>query len=80
MASELISLLRCPATQQTLRAAETGLVESLNQRISAGLAQNVAGQKVTAELDGGLVRADGNVLYPIRQEIPVMLVHEAIPL
>jgi uncharacterized protein YbaR (Trm112 family) len=32
------------------------------------------------KLEGGLVRADGKVLYPMRGEIPVMLIDEAIPL
>jgi uncharacterized protein YbaR (Trm112 family) len=27
-----------------------------------------------------LVRADGKFIYPIRQEIPIMLIDEAIPL
>jgi len=38
------------------------------------------GQPVKEKLDAGLVRADGRFLYPIRSDIPVMLVDEAIPL
>jgi uncharacterized protein YbaR (Trm112 family) len=29
---------------------------------------------------GGLVRADNKILYPIREDIPVMLIDEGIPL
>ena len=32
------------------------------------------------KLDAGLLRADGKFLYPVRHNIPVMLVDEAIPL
>jgi uncharacterized protein YbaR (Trm112 family) len=35
---------------------------------------------VTEPVDGGLVRSDGRFLYPIRDDIPIMLVEEAIPL
>jgi uncharacterized protein len=35
---------------------------------------------VTELLDGGLVRSDRKILYPIREDIPVMLIEEGIPL
>ena len=35
---------------------------------------------VADKLDGGLLRADKKILYPIREDIPVMLIEEGIPL
>jgi uncharacterized protein len=35
---------------------------------------------VSGELDGGLIRSDRKILYPIRDHIPVMLIEEGIPL
>ncbi len=35
---------------------------------------------VVEKIDGGLIRADKKFLYPIRHEIPIMLIDEAIPL
>jgi uncharacterized protein YbaR (Trm112 family) len=35
---------------------------------------------VTEPLSGGLIRADRHVLYPVRENIPVMLIEEGIPL
>jgi uncharacterized protein len=35
---------------------------------------------VNEKIDGGLIRADGKFLYPIRRNIPVMLVDEGLPL
>jgi uncharacterized protein len=35
---------------------------------------------VAENLDGGLLRADKKILYPVREDIPVMLIEEGIPL
>jgi uncharacterized protein YbaR (Trm112 family) len=77
---EFLKILRCPETHQLIRLAEPSLVEALNRRITAGDLRNRAGQRVTERIEGGLVRSDGKCLYPIRQDTPVMLIHEAIPL
>ena len=47
--------------------------------IASGNLKNRAGKQVSEKLDAGLLRADGKWLYPIREEIPVMLLDEAIP-
>ncbi|NBV23938.1 MAG: hypothetical protein EBS05_18720 [Proteobacteria bacterium] len=78
MNPELLSILRCPETRQTLAVAEAAVVERLNALAAAGQLRNAAGQAVTAKLDGGLVRADGKALYPVRQNVPVLLVDDAI--
>jgi uncharacterized protein YbaR (Trm112 family) len=41
---------------------------------------NVGGSAVTEPIDGGLVRADEAILYPIRDRIPILLIDEGIPL
>ena len=78
MNPELLSILRCPETRQTLAVADAAVVERLNALATAGQLRNAAGQAVTAKLDGGLVRADGKALYPVRQNVPVLLVDEAL--
>jgi len=77
---ELLKILCCPETHQPVAPAASAVVERLNQRLAAGQLANRAGQPVKEKLDGGLVRADGRFLYPVRQDIPVMLIDEAIPL
>ena len=77
--SDLLNLLCCPETRQALHAAEASLLDQLNRQIAAGTLKNRAGQPVKEKLDEGLVRADGQFLYPVRRNIPVMLVEEAIP-
>lgn len=80
ISEKLLKILVCPETHQPLTVASTELLEPLNQRITAGQIKNRAGKPVTERIDGGLVRQDGKYLYPIRKEIPVMLIDEAIPL
>ncbi len=77
---DLLKILCCPETHQDLRVAEPALLEKLNQRIAGGSLNNRAGQPVKERIAAGLVRADGKFLYPIRDDIPVMLIEEAIPL
>lgn len=80
IAPDLLKILCCPETHQEVRLAEAAVVEKLNTQIAAGSLKNRGGQPVRERIDSGLVRADGKVLYPIRRDIPVMLVDEGIPL
>jgi uncharacterized protein len=80
MDPDILTILCCPETRQGLRAAEPELIENLNRQITSGSLRTRSGQPVKERLDGGYVRADGRFLYPIRQNIPVMLIGEAIPL
>jgi len=77
---ELLKILCCPETHQPLALAEPGLVQRLNQQIDSGQLRNRAGQPVTRKCDGGLVRQDGQFVYPVCQNIPILLINEAIPL
>jgi len=77
---ELLKILCCPETHQPLSEAPPDLVERLNAKITAGALKNRAGQSVTEPIAGGLLRQDHKVLYLIRNEIPVLLVDEALPI
>jgi uncharacterized protein YbaR (Trm112 family) len=77
---ELLKILCCPETNQSLALADPALIEQLNREIAAGQLRTRADAPVSEQIDGGLLRADGRFLYPIRQDIPVMLIDEAIPL
>ena len=78
--AELLKILCCPETHQTLRPADRAVIDKLNAQIATGTLKNRAGQPLQEKLEEGLVRADGKYLYPVRRNIPVMLVDEAIPL
>ena len=80
IAADFLSILCCPETHQKLAFADPALVENLNARIAAGEVRNRASQVLTTRLEGGLVRDDRRYLYPVRDNIPVLLINEAIPL
>ena len=77
---DLLQILACPETHQPLAEAEAALLAQVNDRIVAGQAKNRAGAAVTEKLEGGLVRQDGKLVYPIREGIPVLLIDEGIPI
>jgi uncharacterized protein YbaR (Trm112 family) len=80
MEDRLLEILVCPETQTRLTPADEALLERLNQAIAQGSVRNKAGETVTEPLSAGLVREDGGMLYPVVDDIPVMLIDEAIPL
>jgi uncharacterized protein YbaR (Trm112 family) len=77
---DLLAILCCPETKLDVTLADDALITKLNDAISRGQLKNKAQKPVTELLDGGLVRSDRKVLYPIREDIPVMLIEEGIPL
>jgi uncharacterized protein len=77
---DLLSILCCPETKQDVTLAPESVIAGINDRIGKGEVKNKAGQVVTERMDGGLLRADKKILYPIREDIPVMLIDEGIPM
>ena len=77
---ELLEILVCPETKQPVSMATDDLLGRLNERIRNVALKNRAGKEIREELGGALVRQDGEFAYPIREDLPVMLVEEAIPL
>ena len=77
---ELLDILVCPETRQTLNLAEADEVAGINQRIARGELATRRGSPVKEPIDGALIRADRRYFYPIRDDIPIMLIDEAIAL
>jgi uncharacterized protein YbaR (Trm112 family) len=80
IAKELLDILVCPETHQPLELADDGFVARLNERISKGELKNRKGDKVTEPANGALIRKDRQFVYLIQDDIPIMLVDEAIPM
>jgi uncharacterized protein YbaR (Trm112 family) len=78
IANDLISILRCPEDHSALTRAEPALVAAINRRIAARQVQSRGGRTIEQPLDEGLVRAGGDVLYPVVEGIPRMLIEEGI--
>jgi uncharacterized protein YbaR (Trm112 family) len=64
---ELLEILCCPLTHQTLRIADEATLVRASAKASRLIAQ-------------GLVREDGKVIYPISDGIPLLVPEEGIPL
>jgi len=77
---DLLEILVCPESRIPVRLADKGLLERVNRAITAGQVRTRGGDTVTETLTEALVREDGALLYPIREDIPVMLIDEAITL
>jgi len=77
---ELLEIIRCPETKQKLAPADDKQIADLNAAIEKGEIKDRGGEAVKDRIDGGLVREDGKFLYLIRNNVPVLLVDEAVPL
>jgi uncharacterized protein YbaR (Trm112 family) len=77
---DLLAILCCPETKQPVHLAEEATIVRLNEAVARGSLKNKGKKAVTEPLEGGLIRADNKILYPIRENIPVMLIEEGIPL
>jgi uncharacterized protein YbaR (Trm112 family) len=77
---ELLELLRCPETHQHLRQASGELLARVNDRIKQKELRNRAGKILEQPLEGALIREDDAVVYPVRGNLPILLIDEAVPL
>jgi uncharacterized protein YbaR (Trm112 family) len=78
--AKILASLCCPEDRSALSPTDEMLITEINNVIRSRRLRNRAGQIVEHLIDGGLTRADGNVVYPIIEGIPVLVRDEAIPL
>lgn len=78
--SRVIAVACLPRESHPLKIANEDLIGRLNQAIASGVVKDRGGEPVQAPIEGGLVREDGTVLYPIIDAVPVMLVDRGISL
>lgn len=64
-----VTILRCPKTQNKLEIASKDALEKLNA---------IRQSKDLDLLDSALINTESNIGYPIVNQIPVLLVDEAI--
>jgi uncharacterized protein YbaR (Trm112 family) len=77
---DLLEILVCPETQQPVAIASDDVIARLNEKIRAGSLRNRGGSTVADEIQEGLLREDGKILYIVDDSIPVMLIEESIEL
>ena len=59
--------------------APAELIAKLNAKVDAGQLKNRVGKSLTGAIESGLIREDQRVIYPIRGNLPILLISEAIP-
>ncbi len=77
---EILDLIRCPEKRVPLRPATAEELARLNERIRKGGFRNRGGTEVEEELTEALVREGGDIAYPIRRGIPILILEEGLPL
>ncbi len=77
--NELLQILCCPETKQPVTLVEKEVVKKINKAIASGSLKNRGGKKITERIDEAVIREDREYIYPVRQNIPIMLIDDAIP-
>ncbi|MGA9573954.1 MAG: Trm112 family protein [Lysobacterales bacterium] len=78
MDGKLLEILCCPVSKTPLTVLGQKKLEKLNKAIESGEALYVGGDKVTDPLSEGLITEDGKVIYPVQDDIPILLEEKAI--
>lgn len=77
---QLLDILVCPENKTPVKLVDDATVAKVNGAIQEGSLKNRGGEAVEDKIDAGLLREDGAYLYPIRDDIPIMLIDESIPM
>ncbi|MDP8218751.1 MAG: hypothetical protein P9M03_08500 [Candidatus Theseobacter exili] len=78
IAKELLEILCCPKSKVKLRPLTKEEMEAVNVSIAAGKCKYADGRDVDKQLEDGLITLDGKTVYRVENDIPVMLVENAI--
>ena len=70
---KLLEILCCPVSKVPLRHLETSRLEKLNQSIESGDVITVRGESVGETLKEALITEDSKVIYPVVDNIPILL-------
>lgn len=77
---ELLEILVCPENKTPVKLLDDASLAKVNSLIESGTLKNRGGESVKERADGALLREDGKFAYLIRDDIPIMLIDEAIPM
>lgn len=75
---KLLEILCCPVSKTPLTRLSAGRLKVLNEAISAGSVQYVHGDRVEERLREALITQDSKVIYPVVDDIPILLEERGI--
>ena len=76
---KLLEILVCPETGEPLEEAGREIIDRLNELVKIGTLVDRSGERVSEKIEGGLICRGGKYLYPIRENIPILLIESSIP-
>ena len=75
---KLLEILCCPVSKTPLTRLTPNRLKALNAAISAGEVQYVRGEQVEQPLREALITEDSKVIYPVVDDIPILLEERGI--
>jgi uncharacterized protein YbaR (Trm112 family) len=75
---KLLEILCCPVSKTPLTRMPASRLKMLNDAISAGTVQYVRGEAVEDPLREALITEDSKVIYPVIDDIPILLEERGI--
>ena len=76
---ELLEILVCPETGEPLEEAGRDIIGRINELVELGTLVDRSGEPVSDKIEGGLLCCGGKHLYPVRENIPILLIGSSIP-
>ena len=65
--------------ENLLRKPVSEIVARLNELVELGTLVDRSGEPVSEKIEGGLICRDGKYLYPVRENIPILLIERFHP-
>jgi uncharacterized protein YbaR (Trm112 family) len=78
MDSRLLEILCCPITRRPLACLDANTLTLINTAIAGGKVCNHGGASLDKPLSAALVTPEGDLVYPVRDDVPVLLEEECI--
>jgi uncharacterized protein YbaR (Trm112 family) len=75
---KLLEILCCPVSKIPLTRLPAARLKKLNDAITAGEVQYVRGEAVVHPLREALITEDSKVIYPVVDDIPILLEERGI--
>ena len=75
---ELLEILVCPETGEPLEEAGREIIERLNELVELGTLVDRSGERISEKIEEGLICRGGEYLYPVRENIPILLLENSI--
>ena len=75
---KLLEILCCPVSKTPLTILGQDKLDKLNNSISNGEVLFIDGKKIVTPLNEGLITEDDKVIYPVENDIPVLLEEKGI--